>query len=399
MTTINYAQSFEKIETPELLRDYSIIGVRNGDEVLVVGQNEAGDHGGGIFIWNQTSTEDDDGVTVIQPAFVSGAGRWCKQAGGGSVVGDQVRFVEWGEGANYYPVGDVYSEGLLVRPTDENDNFYDPDKNQVVLINPGPEVHNHDSDFGFINYGYQNPLSFESGDGIRITIEDDDRFEEWGHKKIVISNTGSSGGGETPTAPQPSYKGEFVDPYTSDRNIYLENGIPSDFVNLVNQHQITLIYAPDTAISTTQALTFGGTINTNDGAGFDMPMNGTGFSVRYWLQSEAGYDKFTIYIDNVQAFQDSGVKSGYLEQYIALTPGDHTVTFYYQTDSSQSSGFNNVRISNIYVNDSLNPGDNYIYSDTVSYGGNIYFCLKTGSTGIPGESDGWVMFGYNPPPV
>jgi len=49
-----------------------------GTAVYTLGQAAAGDGGGGLFYWNAASIAASDGINVVQPATVTGGGRWLR---------------------------------------------------------------------------------------------------------------------------------------------------------------------------------------------------------------------------------------------------------------------------------------------------------------------------------
>src|ERR1700759_5075355 len=64
------------------LTAYTIAGLRGAQGgatpfTVCLGGTTLGDGGGGIFVWNPTSTATDDGVTVIQPTGQV-TGRWIR---------------------------------------------------------------------------------------------------------------------------------------------------------------------------------------------------------------------------------------------------------------------------------------------------------------------------------
>lgn len=71
-------QRLDSVETIPLLRGLSSIEVTNGQNIVVDGSASVGDGGGGLFVWAELSTADDDGETVIKPNDVAplAAGRW-----------------------------------------------------------------------------------------------------------------------------------------------------------------------------------------------------------------------------------------------------------------------------------------------------------------------------------
>jgi hypothetical protein len=74
--------------------------------------------------------------------------------------------------------------------------------------------------------------------------------------------------------------------------------------------------------------------------------------VRYYLESEDGYDYFTMYFEgepppNAPHFVDSGIRSGFREGIIPITPGTHSIRLDYTKDDSGSEGFDGVIIGSI----------------------------------------------------
>jgi|GEM_PF-2178739 len=68
------------------LRAASVSGYAAGDPIIVRGYYADADGGGGLFLWNATSTAAEDGGTVIKPTAVgTGAGRWLRFVPGGSL--------------------------------------------------------------------------------------------------------------------------------------------------------------------------------------------------------------------------------------------------------------------------------------------------------------------------
>ncbi len=79
--------------TPHLFDTAYNLTVSSGDElssnlVTTVGLAEIDDGEGGIFAWSPTSLETDDGINVIQPTSVSGAGRWLRVSGQPTATAD-----------------------------------------------------------------------------------------------------------------------------------------------------------------------------------------------------------------------------------------------------------------------------------------------------------------------
>lgn len=84
-TSINvpdYGKIFATADSFDELRNISARQVRDGYWALVAGATSITDGLGGIFVWNDHSTAEDDDETVIRPTESSGAGRWVAVAVG-----------------------------------------------------------------------------------------------------------------------------------------------------------------------------------------------------------------------------------------------------------------------------------------------------------------------------
>lgn len=81
---------------------------------------------------------------------------------------------------------------------------------------------------------------------------------------------------------------------------------------------------------------------------------GAVLSLDYIVSSEKNYDIFSIYINNVVIFQESGTdKTGHFT-YTFESNGQYTLKLSYKKDGSQSSGTDNVIVSNINVSQGYN---------------------------------------------
>lgn len=83
--------------TPHIFDTAYQLTTSSGDElasnlVSTIGLTELGDGEGGVFAWAPASEATDDGVDVIQPSSVTGAGRWIRVSGtptgGGTFTGN-----------------------------------------------------------------------------------------------------------------------------------------------------------------------------------------------------------------------------------------------------------------------------------------------------------------------
>lgn len=73
-----YGNVYSVLTTLDDLRNKSIAGVSTGDYVFVRGDQYAGDHGGGTFVYQSNANADDDGNRVIKPNSIPSdqRGRW-----------------------------------------------------------------------------------------------------------------------------------------------------------------------------------------------------------------------------------------------------------------------------------------------------------------------------------
>lgn len=68
------------------LKAYRPSRLRDGDTVIVSGQDGATDSGG-IYGWEETSTAVPDDFATVRPDFVTGKGRWLRIIGGRGPAG------------------------------------------------------------------------------------------------------------------------------------------------------------------------------------------------------------------------------------------------------------------------------------------------------------------------
>lgn len=117
------------------MKSYSTMGFLRGappptllsGQTLVVdlqGSTVPGDSGGGLFYWNATSTATDDGVNIVKPASLSGAGRYIRQAQSGFSGTVPLTFSGLSSPVNvtasYYVVGNIVE--MLVPPASGTSN-------------------------------------------------------------------------------------------------------------------------------------------------------------------------------------------------------------------------------------------------------------------------------------
>ena len=94
----------------QLFNSIAALRLRSGTSIAnaakTLGYYAAGDGGGNAFYWDSTSTATDNGVTVIKPTLVSGAGRWL-------AINNKASLLQRGAIGNrqYYAVSDWYTAG------------------------------------------------------------------------------------------------------------------------------------------------------------------------------------------------------------------------------------------------------------------------------------------------
>lgn len=104
----------------------------------------------------------------------------------------------------------------------------------------------------------------------------------------------------------------------------------------------------------------------------------------YKVSSEANYDKFTFYIDNVSKLVASG-DEGWTRAAFPVSQGNHTFKFEYKKDYSQASNSDCVWIDNVLLPNS-NDNTYALISDTVCRNAEYDFHGTTIATDIVGRS-------------
>lgn len=108
--------SFEWLFATPTLSTLKTVSGLNTQPVLTWGDAAVGDHSPRAYVWNATDSSADDGLTVIKPTSVSGAGRWNLIGVGsltsgalllGSGTGDIDASTVWSENATaHHLIGD-----------------------------------------------------------------------------------------------------------------------------------------------------------------------------------------------------------------------------------------------------------------------------------------------------
>lgn len=68
----------------DALRNYLPRGLRDGASVIVSGQVEPGDKNGGVYVWQDSNNDPDDGLYTVKPVASIAAGRWVQMFGKGA---------------------------------------------------------------------------------------------------------------------------------------------------------------------------------------------------------------------------------------------------------------------------------------------------------------------------
>ncbi|SFP66449.1 glycosyl hydrolase family 28-related protein [Sphingomonas rubra] len=67
----------------DALRNYLPRGIRDGATVIVTGQLEPGDKNGGVYVWQDSNNDPDDGLNTVKPVTSIATGRWVLSVGRG----------------------------------------------------------------------------------------------------------------------------------------------------------------------------------------------------------------------------------------------------------------------------------------------------------------------------
>jgi hypothetical protein len=203
----------------------------------------------------------------------------------------------------------------------------------------------------------------------------------------VTPATGGSGGGGSSSR----FRGTFGSNYTN-KIVTFADGIPADWVF---SNPPVIVDDADNESGTTKALSFA-TVNPNYGsqnATFQTKADASfnQLVIRYKVETEFNYDFFKVYVDNVEAYSDSGINA-YKTATISLSPGPHTIKLEVFCDGEATAGFNNVHFSrhSIPVEVASEP---YAYGDTVTYNGQTWFNTVAGTTQTPGSGTDWRALG------
>lgn len=134
-----------------------------------------------------------------------------------------------------------------------------------------------------------------------------------------------------------------------------------------------------------------------------IPATAKYLSVRYHLESEEEYDFFGIYVDGVLGFETSGIKSGFLNGLVAVSPGVHTIKFQYSKDGSGDGGYDNVRIAHVFTSPRLEwlmENDSYAKDSVVFWDGRYYIALVDDTPERPSpKSSHWRVLSTDTAPV
>ena len=120
-----------------------------------------------------------------------------------------------------------------------------------------------------------------------------------------------------------------------------------EFANVAN-------YIPNNPSNNDEPLTFADWTSTNKADSSTSSetytftaKDGVVLSFDWWVSSESGYDKLIVTLDGSTILEKSGNLSGTYSN--AVSQGEHTLIVKYTKDSSQSSGSDQAKVSNIVV--------------------------------------------------
>lgn len=203
--------------------------------------------------------------------------------------------------------------------------------------------------------------------------------------------TPATGGGTGGTGTTGRYRGPFGSNYYAASYTF-ENGAPNSDWSFSKPGQV--VDSIDASGGTTKALSLP-TVATNFGnewMTFHCRSNSAfnQLTLRYKVETEAGYDFFKIYVDGTAVVTESGINP-YKTQVIMLAPGDHTIKLEVTTDANDVAGFNNVHLARVTMPLEA-ASEPYAYSDTVIYDGSMWFCIAPGTTQTPGAGNDWQHF-------
>jgi hypothetical protein len=158
---------------------------------------------------------------------------------------------------------------------------------------------------------------------------------------------------------------------------------------------VATVVEADAGIGTSDCLTFDPPAGLGNGANRTLTITFTtttigDFSMRYRTQGESGFDGTSINIDGTVVSTNRSADSGFVEFTQTLAVGNHTVIIAYSSDSSTTSGYQNVRISRIILpNAAVLP---YQFGDIVPNNGKKYVCLVAGTGAAPlASSTDWAI--------
>jgi len=228
------------------------------------------------------------------------------------------------------------------------------------------------------------PLADNAGKVLAVNLAEDG--VEW----ITPSGGGGGGGGGGG-----SFRGAWAAKVGSF--VTFDSGVlPFDFVAQGNR-AVTFPNRPDSVIGTTKAASF-----SNPGSNADAFIrfyarkygNDDKLRVRYYSEGENNYDGFMVLINGEVFFTDYTSDNNNSPVFqvweYTLTDTEVEVQIGYHSDGSSSGGLQNVFFSRIERPVLEIP---YVYGDTVTYGGSIYFCVIAGTAAVPGTNNNWAKFG------
>lgn len=168
--------------------------------------------------------------------------------------------------------------------------------------------------------------------------------------------------------------------YSLGGSIYFEDGnLPA---GLTSDRTPVITNYTDLGEGTTKALMFADITNSQS-TWMEYPLTSEGdITVRFEMQTEATFDPFKIFLDGVLVQTYSGTRQ-IADEVIPATAGDHVLRFEFSKDSSASAGYDNVKISAIKWEKTIDP---YVLGNVVYKNGVFYTVVVDTATESPSSA-------------
>ena len=116
---------------------------------------------------------------------------------------------------------------------------------------------------------------------------------------------------------------------------------------------------------------------------------GGDITIRYWVESESGYDIARFYVDNVQLAADSGAPGVWRTATLSgVAPGVRMLRIGYTKDGSGSWGFDGVDVGRIGF-PTPDPSAAYMLGHVVTYNGGTWVSNIDTNSSTPGANGDW----------